>query len=89
MDKTIHTDAYSEFLNQLRATRMAQGVTQAELAARLGTTQSFISKCERGERRLDLVEARLFCMALEVDFIGFVATLHRRLCDPALNKNPS
>lgn len=84
MDKTIHTDAYSDLLNQLRAARMAQGVTQAELAVRLGTTQSFISKCERGERRLDLVETRLFCEALGVDFICFVATLHRHLSKPSV-----
>lgn len=79
MDKSIYSDAYLGFLNHLRKTRMAQGVTQAELAAKLGTTQSFISKCERGERRIDLVEARLFCEALEVDFIGFVISLHGTL----------
>ena len=76
MDKSIYSDAYLGFLSQLRATRIEQGVTQEELAIRLGTTQSFISKCERGERRIDLVEARLFCEALEVDFVGFVTTLH-------------
>ena len=71
MDKSIHSEAYLEFLAYLRATRTKLGITQTELAVRLGTTQSFISKCERGERRLDLIEARLFCEALEVDFVCF------------------
>ena len=79
MDKSIYSEAYLGFLDQLREVRIGQGVTQEELATRLGTTQSFISKCERGERRIDLVEARLFCEALDVDFISFVTTLHRRI----------
>lgn len=36
----------------------AAGITQAELAARLGKPQSFVSKEERGERRIDVIE---FC----------------------------
>ena len=79
MDKSIYSAAYLGFLDVLRETRIEQGFTQEELAARLGTNQSFISKCERGERRIDLVEARQFCEALEVDFIGFAATVHHRL----------
>ena len=79
MEKTIYSDAYSEFLMQLRATRIEKRVTQTELAQRLGTTQSVISKCERGERRIDLVEARSFCEALGVDFVDFVTTLHNNL----------
>lgn len=79
MDKSIYSEAYLAFLGQLREVRIEQGVSQEELATRLGTTQSFISKCERGERRIDLVEARLFCEALDVDFIGFVTTLHHRI----------
>jgi len=79
MEKSIYSEAYSTFLGQLRETRVAQRVTQEELASRLGTTQSFISKCERGERRIDLVEVRLFCEALEVDFIDFVTSVHHRI----------
>lgn len=79
MDKSIYSKAYLRFLSHLRETRIKKGVTQEELATRLGTTQSFISKCERGERRIDLVEVRLFCEALEVDFIDFVITVHRRI----------
>ena len=75
MEKSIYSESYTEFLGQLRAARHAQGVTQQELAARLGKTQSFISKCERGERRIDLVETRAICEALKIDFLEFVSTV--------------
>ena len=47
---------YREFLDQLRAARLEAGLTQVEVAAKLGKPQSWISKCERGERRVDIVE---------------------------------
>ena len=79
MEKTIYSNAYTEFLTQLRTTRLRKGVTQTELARRLRVTQSFVSKCERGERRIDIAEAQLFCEALGVDFVAFVEDFHDRL----------
>ena len=55
----------------LRATREQSGITQLEIAARLEVTQSFISKCERGERRVDIVELRAWCSALGVSLNEF------------------
>jgi transcriptional regulator with XRE-family HTH domain len=46
----------------IASTRKSAGVTQVELAGRLGKPQSFVSKVERGERRLDVVE---FCQVAE------------------------
>ena len=62
---------YAVFLRLLREARLAAGLTQAELARRLGQTQSFVSKCERGERRLDIAEVRAFCGALGTPFPSF------------------
>ncbi len=59
-------------LSQLRAARENAGLTQYDLAHRLGRSQSFVGKCELGERRLDLVQLRDFCIALEVPFLEFV-----------------
>jgi transcriptional regulator with XRE-family HTH domain len=56
----------------LRATREEKGLTQMELAAALGKPQSFISKIESGERRLDLVELREVCRALGITLTTFV-----------------
>ena len=49
------------------------------LAEKLGATQSFISKCERGERRIDALELRAFCLAMGVSLTDFVAELERVL----------
>lgn len=55
MPSTHHED-YQLLVSMLRDTREGDGVTQVDLATRLGTTQTFISKVERGERRLDVIE---------------------------------
>lgn len=54
--KSVFTDQYSLMLKTLVAARQACGLTQTELAEQLRKPQSFVSKYERGERRLDVVE---------------------------------
>ncbi|MDQ3221816.1 MAG: helix-turn-helix domain-containing protein, partial [Acidobacteriota bacterium] len=61
MEKSIVSKEYSLFLEQLRNAREEKGLSQIELADRLGQTQSFVSKEERSERRIDIVELRAFC----------------------------
>jgi len=53
---STHTARYREFLKRLKAARRDARLTQAAAARRLGKPQSFISKCETGERRVDVVE---------------------------------
>ena len=77
MEKSLFSKSYTLFLRHLRTKRRRAGLTQAELAKRLGETQSFISKCERGERRIDVVELRAFCKALGISFTAFVKRLDR------------
>ncbi len=72
MEKSLVSKGYRLFLRQLREARKRSGLTQVGLAERLAETQSFISKCERGERRIDVVELRAFCRALGVSFVEFV-----------------
>ena len=52
---TDHAD-YQLLISLLKEARRKVTVSQVDLATRLGTTQTFISKVERGERRLDVVE---------------------------------
>jgi transcriptional regulator with XRE-family HTH domain len=78
MDKTILPKDQEIFPICLGSAQQRQGLTQAEIAERLGETQSFISKCERGERRLDIVETRAFCRAMGVNFVEFVTEFDRR-----------
>lgn len=60
------------FLAFLKKTRRDAGVTQEQLAKKLKATQSFLSKVERGERRLDFIELRKWLRALGVPLLEFV-----------------
>jgi transcriptional regulator with XRE-family HTH domain len=71
MEKSIFSTNYETFLELLRQERKAAGLTQEQIAERLGQDQSFVSKCERGERRLDFVEVLAFCEAIGVNFSDF------------------
>jgi transcriptional regulator with XRE-family HTH domain len=73
MRKTLYSTHYQTFLSLLRATREASGLTQIDLAKRLRATQSFVSKCERGERRLDVAELVQWCTALDISLVDFMA----------------
>lgn len=59
LSEDAHRAAYGRFLSRLRQARLDAGLTQVEVAARLGKPQSFISKMESGERRLDVVELQM------------------------------
>lgn len=60
MSGQMYTRKYQLFLERLRAARKRAGLTQVEAAQKLGKQQSYISKCESGERRVDAVEASTF-----------------------------
>lgn len=76
--KSIFTGEYEVFLQRLISARKAADITQQELARRLGKPQSFVSKYERRERRLDVVEFVRICRALGVDPGGIVAEIEKR-----------
>ena len=56
MGKSIYSKEYDYVLSQLRSARIESGLTQKEVAKRIGKPQSYVSKCESGERRLDITE---------------------------------
>ena len=56
----IYSPEYQHFLTRLRQARKDAGLTQREVAKRLGNPQSFVSKCESGERRIDVIELAVF-----------------------------
>jgi transcriptional regulator with XRE-family HTH domain len=47
---------YRAFLSRLKQARDEAGLTQVQVAGKLSKPQSFITKCESGERRVDFVE---------------------------------
>ena len=52
--------AYRRFLRRLRAAREEAGITQVDAARRLRRNQSYVSKSESGDRRVDVVEVQAF-----------------------------
>ena len=78
MAQSTHNPDYQLLLTVLKAARKRAGVSQIDLAERLGNTQTFVSKCERGERRIDAVELVEFAEALGVPRWGCCEYLERR-----------
>ncbi|WP_308125048.1 helix-turn-helix domain-containing protein [Pseudomonas cichorii] len=68
--KTIHNSRYQALRQLLLEAREAAGLTQKELATRLGRPQSFVSKTENAERRLDVIEFLEVCEGIGVDPYG-------------------
>jgi transcriptional regulator with XRE-family HTH domain len=79
MQKSIHSAQYAVFLKVLRQSRERAGLTQVELAKKIGETQTFVSKCERGERRIDLIELRAFSRAFGLSLGRFIAAVERAI----------
>jgi len=69
--------AYRKFRELLVEVRKAAGLTQAELSQRLNRPQSFVSKYERGERRLDVVEFSEVARALGVNPVKVLDKFYR------------
>lgn len=79
MDRTIHTNEQKQLRKLLRQLRLGAGLRQADLAELLGKPQSFVSKYEAGERRLDVLELRQVSKALGVPLTEFVVRLEALL----------
>lgn len=79
MHKGLHNSGYDQFRRALVEARSSVGMTQIDLARKLGEGQDFVSKCERGVRRLDVVELRQWCRALGVPFVPFMQQLDKVL----------
>lgn len=69
---SIHSNRYRQFLERFRRARTAAGLTQVEVAKRLGVPQSFVSKCESGERRVDVIELDAFARVYRKSITYFV-----------------
>ena len=77
MKKSITSEEYRAFLRLLIEYRERAGLTQVQLGERLEETQSFISKLERGERRVDVIEFLAICDALDIPPADFLVALQQ------------
>ncbi|MFA5156632.1 MAG: helix-turn-helix transcriptional regulator [Candidatus Omnitrophota bacterium] len=60
MDKTIYTDSHRHLVSRLIDARKKSKLKQSDVAKKLGRTQSYISKIESGQRRIDTVQLKEF-----------------------------
>jgi transcriptional regulator with XRE-family HTH domain len=75
MTRSTHYPRYQLFLDALRKARHEAGVTQSQIAGRVGNRQVFVSKLERGDRRMDFVDLYEYCEAAGIDVVAFVRRL--------------
>lgn len=82
MDKHIYGPDQRALSDLLRRTRLEGGLRQQDVAERIGEPQSFVSRYETGQRRLDVLELRVVCRAVGVSLPEFVARLEESLGGP-------
>jgi len=78
MTKSTFSSQYHHFLFLLIEARKKLGLRQQDLASRLGKPQSFVSKYELGERRLDVVEFLEIAKAMDIDPVKIIRKLESK-----------
>lgn len=78
MQRSALSRKQTQLRRQLVQARRDAKLTQTALAKKLGRPQSFVSKFERGERRVDVIEFLEIARALNVDPVRIIADLERR-----------
>ena len=79
MVESMFSSAYALLIEAVVTLRKNAGLTQRQLADRLGREQSFVGRIETGQRRLDLVEFIWICRACGAEPEQEVSRLTRRL----------
>ena len=79
MKKKVYIAQRSRLVSLLREIRIEAGLTQMELAERIERDQTFVSKYESGQRRLDVLELREICQSVGITLEGFVRRLEKAL----------
>jgi transcriptional regulator with XRE-family HTH domain len=76
---SLHSNENKILVDFLIKTRKSQGITQVELAERLGKSQQFISRIESGERRIDLLEFVALSRCMGIDPAKLLGSIVRKL----------
>ena len=72
MKKSTFTKQYALLLEALKQARLEAGLTQTEVGKKFGSHASFVSKCESGERRIDVIELAYFCRLYGLSLFDFL-----------------
>ena len=79
MPKTVFTGAHQHIVDVLVEARRQSGLTQAQLAAKVGKDQTFVSLIERSQRRVDVLEFVALATAMGADPVKLFASLTKSL----------
>lgn len=79
MKKSLYQKENEAFVQVLTEFRNKAGLLQADLAKRLNVPQSFVSKIETGQRRVDIIELREICMHLDTNLTQFCKVLESKI----------
>lgn len=79
MKKSLNSKEHQILLEMLYQLRASLGLRQTDLAKLLNVPQSFISKIESGERRIDLIELRVILKCFNTDITEFVIELEKKI----------
>lgn len=76
--KSIYDEDYIEIITRLRVIRTSMNITQLDLANKMGKTQSFVSKIEGCERRLDVIEFLRWLDTLNISFSDVIPSKYTK-----------
>lgn len=74
--KSVYTEGYRCVIKALIAARNSKGKTQQDIANILGKSQSYVAKYEVFERRIDIMELKLICDAINIDIHQIVEKMN-------------
>jgi transcriptional regulator with XRE-family HTH domain len=77
LTKQEHQGQYSKFIDALRGARFQTGLTQSEVAKLLGRSQDWVSRCETGEHRVDIVELLAFLKIYKQEVASFLQLIDK------------
>ena len=72
MVETLRSKEYAQFVGKLRKARLEAGLRQIDVAKKLKRTQSYVSRVEVGEQRLDILEVKKFAELYKKDINYFI-----------------
>ncbi len=79
MPKSVFSGAHRHVVDALVAARKRSGLTQEEVARRIGRDQSFISLIENSQRRVDVLEFFALAHAMDADALGLLTEIEAKL----------